>query len=160
MLEQALAVLDWFGAARRADDYGDGIGPHLRHVLEHYEQFFEGLKGRVIDYDARRRDAVVESDAAVARVRVAAMIERLSQFVLSETVPDTIAVMLCGGLDGADRFVTTSTPARELLFLASHAVHHYAIIKPLLTKGGYPLSRDFGKAPATIRHERAHAGVS
>ncbi len=154
VLEQALVLLNWFSAPDRAARYGTGVGPHFRHLIEHYEQFFEGMGERVLDYDERRRDGTVEVDVAVARARFAAVIERLWKFSASDAIPDTIAVLLCGGLDGAERFVTASTPSRELVFLASHAVHHYAIIKPLLIEEGCPLPRDFGKAPATIHHER------
>src|SRR5512146_897008 len=35
-------------------------GAHLRHVLEFYQCFLEGLRSGQIDYDARRRDESIE----------------------------------------------------------------------------------------------------
>ena len=48
-----------------------------------------------------------------------------------------------------------STLHRELQFLASHTVHHYALIVALLGRLGYELEpehADFGIAPSTLEH--------
>lgn len=65
-----------------------------------------------------------------------------------------VVVQLRGGLDGEDNFISFSSLARELLFLASHAVHHYAVIKMHCAAQGISLGEDFGKAPSTVRHAR------
>src|SRR6266542_7084249 len=46
-------------------------GAHLRHILEFYQCFLEGLAGSHIDNDARRRDHAIEHsrDAASAAMR-------------------------------------------------------------------------------------------
>jgi hypothetical protein len=155
ILQQAGDLLEWCGAAPERARYADTLGPHLRHVLEHYEEFFEGVERRVLDYDGRRRDRSVETDPGVALARFRAVAESLRRVgAQNEEWSDEIAVMLRGGLDGAEQFVTRSSLARELLFLVSHAVHHYALLKPLLIERGYAVGADFGKAPATIQHER------
>ena len=52
VLDQALQVVAAY--AQRPDaDYSSHVGPHLRHVIEHYSAFMEQLPDRVIDYDAR-----------------------------------------------------------------------------------------------------------
>jgi hypothetical protein len=158
VLGQALEILDWFDVPARRRGYRDAVGPHLRHILEHYEQFLSGLERRVLDYDARARDAEVEESVAAARLRFRSAIEQLRRLG-DKNCPAELAVMLCGGLDGGERFQSISSGERELLFLASHAVHHYAIIRDRLLQCGCPLSLDFGKAPATIRHERVAAAA-
>ena len=42
------------------------IGAHVRHVLEHYRLFLEGLAEGEVDYDARERDTDVERSAGAA----------------------------------------------------------------------------------------------
>jgi hypothetical protein len=154
ILWQSIDVIDWCLSAPAQACYADGIGPHLRHVLEHYEELLDGLGRRVLEYDSRRRDRSVEQDPQVARARIGKVIERLELLVANPPQADEVAVMLCGGVDGGDSFVTRSSMERELLFLAGHAVHHYAILKPLLIERGYTVGADFGKAPATIHYER------
>ncbi len=157
ILRQAIDVIDWCDEAGNQARYGEGIGPHLRHVLEHYEELLDGLGRRVLEYDRRRRDRRVEQDTPFARTRFCSVIERLEALEDAPPASDEVAVMLCGGLEGEECFVAKSSLARELLFVASHAVHHYAILKPLLAQRGYPVDADFGKAPATIHFEREAA---
>lgn len=154
ILRQAIDVIRWCQEAGTAARFDDAIGPHLRHVLEHYEELLDGLDRRVLEYDRRRRDRRVEQEAGFARTRFDLVIERLEALEEAPPASDELAVMLCGGLEGEECFVAKSSLARELLFVASHAVHHYAILKPMLAQRGYPVGADFGKAPATIHFER------
>src|SRR5262245_50789129 len=82
-LEQALELLDsiparLFAARPRHFDRG-GVGVHLRHVLDHYDAFLDGVESGRVDYDARERDPATENDLVVARARLAATLRRLSQ---------------------------------------------------------------------------------
>src|SRR5271169_5877558 len=59
-LQQALSLLDQlddetFGSAPKLLA-PHRVGSHLRHVLEFYECFLEGIAFSRIDYDARKRD--------------------------------------------------------------------------------------------------------
>ncbi len=47
-----------------------------------------------------------------------------------------------------------SSVGRELRFLASHTVHHYALIAALLRQRGVDPGESFGVAPATAAHWR------
>ena len=47
-----------------------------------------------------------------------------------------------------------STVRRELIFLVSHTVHHYALIAVMLRHQAVGLPADFGVAPSTLRHQR------
>jgi hypothetical protein len=154
VLQQAIDVIDWCDEHGRQACFADAVGPHLRHVLEHYEELLDGLDRRVLEYDRRRRDRRVEADTSFARARFVAVIDSLERFLNEPPVSDELAVMLCGGVAGEEQFVSRSSLARELLFVASHAIHHYAILKPALIERGYAAAADFGKAPATIHYER------
>lgn len=153
VLAQALELLDCC-AAHPEVRYADFVGPHLRHVVEHYDAFVTQLEARTIDYDARPRDPDVEQDPQVARARIGAVTAALD--ALSRTgLKNPLAIHLLGGLEGDEHFVTFSSAERELMFLASHAIHHYAQIKLHLAALGIGLNPDFGKAPATVHHEHS-----
>jgi hypothetical protein len=47
-----------------------------------------------------------------------------------------------------------STVARELQFLLSHTVHHYALIALILRLQGFEPGEEFGVAPSTLAHWR------
>jgi hypothetical protein len=48
-----------------------------------------------------------------------------------------------------------STAARELQFLVSHTVHHYALIAFILRANGIDPGADFGVAPSTLAHRKS-----
>lgn len=145
------------GIAELADraglDFADQIGPHLRHIIEHYESLLAGLELGVIDYDNRTRDRALEQDARLAQQRCEQLADTFGDR-LSRAWPNAVVVAFDGGLDGGDRFVSHSSPLRELLFVAGHAIHHYALLRLVLKQRGLVLPENIGKAAATIRYER------
>src|SRR5438477_8301087 len=55
------------------------VGGHLRHILEFYECFLDGLETSHIDYDSRKRDETVEIRRDVALDRIQSIIYRLER---------------------------------------------------------------------------------
>ena len=53
-----------------------------------------------------------------------------------------------------------SSLGRELLFLASHTVHHYALIAVLVRLWGVAPDDDFGVAPSTLAYEQGAAACA
>jgi hypothetical protein len=133
-------------------DYSVEVGPHLRHVLEHFQQLVKGLHLGAVDYDSRERDLSLEQDVAVLRARIVGLIQSLRALTRAD-MQATIEVLLLGRLDGSVQFSAPSTVLRELLFVTSHATHHYALLTNLLRARGVALPTCFGKAPATAQHE-------
>lgn len=131
----------------------DHVGPHLRHVIEHYEALLTGLDRGLVDYDARPRDRQLERDPRLARSRCDSLADRYAGR-LAEPWPETLLVACDGGLAGEERYRAGSTPLRELLFVASHAVHHYALLRLALAPQGLTLPDGIGKAASTQRFER------
>ncbi|HSI59629.1 MAG TPA: hypothetical protein VLA16_18855 [Ideonella sp.] len=151
LLDQALALV---AAHERpgAASFEAVIGPHLRHVIEHYEALVMPPAGVVVDYDKRPRDRSVERLPQVARTRLQALQARLAGW------PDAMLqkptrVRTQGGLAGELEFVTPSTIGRELVFLASHAVHHFALLKTHCAAHGIATDAHFGQAPSTVAHQ-------
>lgn len=135
--------------------YANGVGPHLRHILDHFDNFLDGLASGLIDYDDRERCQQTELSPGFGLRRLRAVIQRLRGLHL-DALPATVRVRLCTDA-GSPGEVTGSTPARELQFLQSHGVHHFALMRRILDERGIRTHDDFGKAPATVSAERASA---
>lgn len=128
------------------------VGAQYRHVLEHYQSFLRGLPVGRVDYDDRPRDLRLEcsrSDALEASRACLAGIDALERATDHE-----IRVQMDSGAGSELPDWRSSSAGRELQFLASHTVHHFALIK-LLLEGSAVLDDDFGMAPSTIVHRRA-----
>lgn len=151
LLSQALALAA-LHEAPGAPDYRQPVGAHLRHVIEHYEALLLPGRGRVVDYDARQRDAALEASPALARRRLLALQQHLGTADLDLEQP--LAVRGLAGLAGEFGFEVASSLGRELVFVASHAVHHYALLVAHLRQLGLPMPEGFGVAPATLAHAR------
>lgn len=123
------------------------IGAHFRHLLEHYRCLFDQLPNGVLCYDKRERDSLLECDIEYAKRTLKQMQSELSSlssevFSREYLIEDQQAVGQ----------VTTSLQ-RELLFLQSHTVHHYAIIGAMTRAFGKQPEDDFGIAIATRNHQ-------
>ncbi|MBL8362554.1 MAG: hypothetical protein JNN18_18860 [Rubrivivax sp.] len=129
------------------------VGPHLRHVIEHYEALLMRAGAHEVDYDSRPRDRALEHSPTLARERIAALRAALHGGGAGD-IDDPIVVHARIGLEGQWPLITTSTVGRELVFLASHAVHHYALLREHCVRHGLAVSTHFGIAPATVAHAR------
>jgi hypothetical protein len=157
VLAQALELLEAFQQSD-APPLSEKIGPHLRHIVEHYEALAWPSKAGIVDYDSRARDRLMESNAAVAIARIEALIEWLNQGTF-RLIPRALKVAGRGGIHGEFAFVVESSLARELVFLASHAVHHFALMKPYCDENDISTLDGFGKAPATLAYERSQSST-
>ena len=133
--------------------YANGVGPHLRHILDHFDRFFTGLDTGLIDYDDRARCQQTELSPGFGQRRLRATIRQLRGLALDQ-LPASIRVRLCTDASAAGE-VTDSSPARELQFLQSHGVHHFALMRRILDERGIRTHEHFGKAPATVSAEQA-----
>ena len=149
VLAQALALAASHDAPG-APPYARPVGAHLRHVIEHYEALLHPTEPGVGDYDGRPRDVALERDPKLAQKRLQALMQELQG---SLGLDEAVRVRGRGGLLGEFGFEVRSTLGRELVFVASHAVHHYAVLMQHCQEHGIPVGEHFGKAPATVAHE-------
>lgn len=128
------------------------LGTQFRHVLDHYRSFVQGREAGRIDYDARLRDGLTETDPAEAAAQARTMIAELERIHV-EDGSRALAVQMDTG--GGQRMPDwrPSSLGRELQFLVSHTVHHYALIKLLLEDVGIDAGADFGVAPSSLAHQ-------
>ena len=132
-------------------------GAHLRHILDFYDAFCQGLDPQgtsgYIDYSARRRDPSTANNRQVALLRL----RSLSNFFETRrtTMSDASVFVRVEDADlgGHQDCWMTSSLARELQMLSSHTVHHFALIAVTLQAHGVELDSNFGMAPSTLRFE-------
>jgi uncharacterized damage-inducible protein DinB len=136
--------------------FASGIGAHLRHNLDHYRCFLDGLGTWKIDYDARERDERIETDRDYASRQLHEIIRELDKIFEADTEMPVLVKMDSDGETELPAQWRRSTVGRELQFLVSHTVHHYALIAVLLRLHGLEPSEDFGCAPSTLRYHRTH----
>lgn len=133
---------------------GTTIGGHIRHNIDHYKSFLAQATTGSIDYDERERETAAESDPGVAFQRLSAIGAALKNFT-AEDLAGTVKVKMDSG---SAMGWSESTLRRELQFLLSHSVHHYAIIAIVCRSHGIEVPTDFGVAPSTVKYRDALAG--
>jgi len=124
------------------------IGAHFRHVLEHYRCFIKQLNTDVICYDSRERDQLLECDFDYANRTISDLKVALGELESSDLN------RACEVVDQQASAPVTTTVYRELLFLQSHTMHHYAIIGAMTRSFGSQPADDFGVAIATREHQK------
>ncbi|MBN8880389.1 MAG: hypothetical protein J0I32_22785 [Sphingobacteriales bacterium] len=138
-----------------ADDYtykssllGDAsIGQHVRHIIELSQCLLQGYAEGIVNYDARKRDAQIESEKDFA-------LHCIQQLSCSMDRPDK-PLLLIQGNDTANSL--SSYYYRELMYNTEHTIHHKALIRVALREMKLPLvDDDFGVAPSTIQYRSSH----
>ena len=159
-LEQGIELILRLSDDEFADAPGSpfpgGVGAQLRHCIDFYACFLSALAGGRIDYPRRQRDPRLETDRRHAESRLRELAETLKTFE-AETGDRELLVRSEESTGDATEYWTRSTVRRELDFLVSHTIHHYALIVVLLRFHGFefPAELDgFGVAPSTLRHWR------
>ncbi len=125
-----------------------GIGNQLRHCLDCFACLVKGLDAGRVDYDQRAREPRIEVDRGFAIEQLRATAEMLRDEVARAHERDLFVRMDEPGSAPSEGWYRSSL-ARELRFLASHTVHHFALIALLLTRRGVEVDPSFGLAPAT-----------
>lgn len=129
--------------------FGSSIGSHMRHVLDHYSSFLSGLESGTINYDARSRGT---SDDRILKSGIGRARNVLSQLQEAAIDPDQPVNVIVSANTLEDEGRSQSTLARELKFLASHTVHHYALIAIASRMQGILTPESFGVAPSTLKY--------
>lgn len=132
------------------------IGAHLRHCIEYYGRFLAGLESGRIDYAARARDHRLETDRGYALQKMLGLVEALEAMPEGvESRPLEVDVEEGeAALDAPAAAWAQSDVRREMGFLMSHTVHHYALIAVVLRLKGHEPNAEFGVAPSTLAYEK------
>ncbi|MDK8462314.1 DinB family protein [Marinobacter sp. SS13-12] len=129
------------------------IGKHVRHIIDHYMALLTAAHRQSagpLDYEKREREERLELDNHAACNKLLAIINSLGR--LAEVPQNTLLTM--EHLSDEQRRTVSTSIDRELVFLASHTIHHMAIIAMLAEQGGVEVSDGFGVHPSTLRHQQ------
>ncbi|MGC9452831.1 MAG: hypothetical protein ACP5I4_15435 [Oceanipulchritudo sp.] len=154
LLSQAVGLLEGiydesYAAASEAC-FDSTPGGHMRHILEHYGNFLHGLDEGLVDYDRRDRGSPVETCRKTALDLALDLINGLAN-VSSQSFEDPLLIILD---DGGSPRQSRSNVERELQFLLSHTVHHFALLRTILwIQGLRKFPDNFGIAPSTLRYQ-------
>lgn len=130
--------------------YTSGIGPHLRHCVDHYLLLLRHWPQGTIDYDQRLRDHQIETHPSA----MSAVLLRIQSDLRTITTGDLstpLQIKMDCGSESLEPFAASSV-LRELQFLISHTVHHFALIAMILHDQNLPVPPQFGIAPSTLKH--------
>ena len=144
----SLSAADY--SAQSTGAFGSPIGAHFRHVLDHFQNLLESYASGLVDYDARRRDPLLESDPAAALEKSIEFRQLLDDIDPAETRP--LDVLCKVSYSDAAPTRVSSNLARELMFCVSHAIHHHAMIGMQCAQRGIELPTHIGVAPSTVIH--------
>lgn len=157
LLDQLALMIEGLGddeyTSQRAREVSGSVGGHVRHCLDHVSALVAGVAEGRIRYDARLRGTAVERSRPAALGEIARLFAGLD-VIPAAALHDGITVFVRTSPDGPELPVP-STVAREVTFVASHTVHHFAIIALLLHDMGVAVPPRFGYAPSTPSPELA-----
>jgi uncharacterized damage-inducible protein DinB len=154
LLQQATALIGRtddraYNALLPASPRGSVAG-HLRHVIEFYQCFLTGCVTGSVDYNQRARDLRIERDRNYAGEQSANVVARLREYSLANG--ERVLTVALEGTTAPTVSWSSSSVLRELEFLQSHTVHHYALIAMLLRLQGIEPGAEFGVAPSTLEY--------
>jgi hypothetical protein len=136
------------------------VSGHLRHIIEFYDCFLEGLDLCHVDYDSRRRDLAIESSRVLAMERVASLIDRLEcEPLLRGDGAIFVRMEDASAWSQGEPFLLSSV-GRELQVLSSHTIHHFALIAMTMRAHGRRVEPDFGVAPSTLSFQKQSIAVA
>lgn len=145
-LEKGVSIIRRLGHGdfASAQNGASSIGAHIRHNLDFVNALVNGIAVRRVDYNARLRDPRVETDPQYAIQQMLFACRRLESLT-----PELLStfVMVRSEID-ADLWHASSV-SREIEYLHSHAIHHYALIGRLIDSD---VPSNFGVAPSTVRY--------
>lgn len=129
------------------------IGMHIRHIIEFYQCLMEANDSKIVDYDSRKRNIVLETQTQ----KSIAAIHEILDFVQRSTQDFPIVLKANYALNKEESPITIETTLyRELLYNIEHTVHHMAIIKigiKELEDSMLSIDENFGVAVSTIRNK-------
>jgi uncharacterized damage-inducible protein DinB len=124
-----------------------GVGGHVRHCLDHVSALLTATRTGLCTYDRRQRGTKTET-CRVAAMSAISDVTRALMFLASDTLETEVYVETQIDPSGAT-IVTRSSIGRELAFVASHTIHHNAIVAQMMRTRGLTFTPRFDLAPAT-----------
>ena len=136
--------------------FASSAGTHMRHILDHYLALQDGLSQGLVNYNKRNRYSDIESCPETALLQWQKVEHWLQE--VSQLNTDMPLLVLCEtSVNETQNTQTKSTLARELVFVSSHAIHHFSLLAVINSLLGNKDEENFGIAPSTATYIRQQA---
>ena len=156
VVKQAISLLDDISLSDYqevlAPHFSSSIGAHVRHIIDHFLALKEATESGEINYNKRNRQSAVEQFPQEASAACHGINAWLHDICSSQLLNRRVVVTTEIDISHTKSTTCESTLERELVFVASHAIHHYALIRIIRNMQGRALPEFFGYAPATVTH--------
>jgi hypothetical protein len=136
--------------------FSGSAGAHMRHILDHYIALKEGMVSGSVNYNKRHRYSEVEKSPEAA-IQMWLEIEQWLMGICQLSADLPLTVICETSLQQTQNSLSRSTLARELVFVSSHAVHHFSLLAVISSLQGLESDKNFGVAPTTANHLRRQA---
>jgi len=129
------------------------VGQHLRHTLEFFLCLERGLPQRLVNYDLREHNELIQNSKEVAL----AEITRVSEFLCQPREDFSLSMQVSYDRNNERWITVESSYCRELIYTIEHAVHHMALMKVAIREVApyVRIPEDFGIAVSTLRHQES-----
>ncbi len=148
VLQQKKRLLDMISAhdyvKKLPEYYNSSIGEHVRHSTQHYQKL---ITDDVATYDQRIRHNDIETNHGSAKKAIG-HIESYIDDISPNEMSKPLTVEFMADSTGTS-YQIESTVARELSFVAHHAVHHLSIMSLMMRDMGYETDASIGLANST-----------
>jgi hypothetical protein len=134
------------------------IGMHVRHIIEFYQCVVKGYLNGEMDYDARERSLLQESNIEYACLSIDNLL--IDYTMMQE---DKSIILLTEQNMNENKYAIHTSISRELSYVIEHTIHHLAIIKMgcMTVYQHLQFDKDFGFAYSTIKYrQRVHSDLS
>ena len=136
--------------------FASSAGAHMRHILDHYLALKDGLNQGLINYNKRNRYSSAEFCPKMALLQWQKVEQWLTE--VSELDADMSVTIICeASINKTQITQARSTLARELVFVSSHATHHFSLLAVINSLLGNKDEVNFGIAPSTASYVRQQA---
>lgn len=156
VIEQAIDLLDDISLIDYQEvlvpHFSSCIGAHVRHIIDHFLALKQASDSGEINYTKRNRHGDVEQFPQAAIAECKSIRAWLYQTCSAELLNQPLQVITDIDISHTKSIACESTLERELVFVASHAIHHYALIRIIRNMQGKALPEFFGYAPATVSY--------
>ena len=156
VVEQAISLLDDITEADYqavlSPHFSSSIGAHIRHIVDHFSALKGATSAGEINYNKRNRQSDIEHYPQSALIACRDINSWLQEICSNQLLNRRVLVTTEIDISHTKSTTCESTLERELVFVASHTIHHFALIRIIRNMQGKALPEFFGFAPATITH--------
>ncbi len=131
------------------------VASHVRHILDHYHSLAHVIEAAKrdgssleVDYSKRQRNRACENNMEAALEEIAVLKKQLPLLAAAKNSE----LKIRDEAPKASSEPCSSSLARELLFVASHTVHHLAFIALLMRSASLAVPPAMGIAASTANY--------